>query len=85
MASKRTQLPLEITAGKKLSAYLKRINIGWQKATDSIMEVAKVCAEASEVLAPHEKRTLLANLPFSVATFSKLVAIGSDIPAMNGV
>jgi hypothetical protein len=41
------------------------------------MEVARLCAEANEWRAP-DKRQLLANPPFSAATFSKLAQIGAD-------
>lgn len=61
-----------------VESFAARIRRNWQKLTESILEVASVCAEASGTLSPAEKKQLLESLPFSPATFSKLVQIGHD-------
>jgi hypothetical protein len=63
---------------KKLKGYRQRIAENWRKATTSIVEVAKVCAEANNSLSPAEKKLLFEGLPFGQAVFSKLAAIGDD-------
>ena len=42
------------------------------------MAVAKLCADANKQLWPHEKKELIALLPFASPTFSKLAQIGAD-------
>src|SRR5713226_284073 len=74
----RSPLPVAMVATTRVLDYARRISENWQKWTDSIFEVARLCAEANQQLQPHEKRDLLESLPFSRATFSKLVKIGSD-------
>jgi hypothetical protein len=49
---------------------------GWGKSAEAILEVAKVCAEASKTLSADDIRKLRARLPFDATVFSKLVAIG---------
>jgi hypothetical protein len=45
---------------------------------ESILETARLCAEANAKLPKKEKHALLAELPFEHPTFSKLAKIGSD-------
>ncbi len=54
------------------------ISAGWQKTTESIIAVAKLCAEAADKLSVEEKRYLVARLPFGESAFSKLSSIGKD-------
>jgi hypothetical protein len=49
---------------------------GWGKSAKAILEVAKVCAEASETLSADDMRKLHERLPFEPSVFSKLAAIG---------
>ena len=54
------------------------INTSWHKTTDSVLETAKLCADADNKLCPVEKNKLFKELDFNKATFSKLVKIGSQ-------
>ncbi len=65
---------LSATVGR----YRRRIEANWQKATGSVIEVAKACAEANKVLGTLQKRALIGQLPFGESVFSKLAAIGGD-------
>jgi hypothetical protein len=58
--------------------YAKAINSSWRKTTDSVLETAKLCAEADKNLPPDQKNKLFDHLDFTKATFSKLVKIGSQ-------
>ena len=59
--------------------YAKAINSSWHKTTDSVLETARLCAEANKKFAAAEpKKELIKKLDFSSATFSKLVTIGQD-------
>jgi hypothetical protein len=58
--------------------YADRIRTHWYRATASIMEVARLCAEANKRLSPAGKKELVNVLPFSGPTFSKLAQIGDD-------
>jgi hypothetical protein len=68
-------LPEDVNRVAKLS---RRIRDNFHDAVESIYEVARACAEASHVLTLSEKKSLLEELPFSEATFSKYVQIGAD-------
>jgi hypothetical protein len=59
-------------------SYADRISIHWQKLTESIMDVARLCAEANDALTADEKKELIQLLPFEQPTFSKLSQIGKD-------
>ena len=61
---------------KAIRDYAKAINASWQNTVDSIIETARLCAEASKALIPADKIRLLKKLTFSSATFSKLTKIG---------
>ena len=61
-----------------IRSYAERIQGHWRKATASIMEVARLCAEANDRLSPSDKKQLLEAIPFSPPTFSKLAQIGTD-------
>ena len=63
---------------KELDRYTGLILAEWQKATASIMAVAKTCSEANGTLSAQDKRELFKRLPFGQSVFSKLAAIGSD-------
>jgi len=56
----------------------KAINASWHKTTDSVLETARLCAEAEQKFRPSEKNELLKVLDFNKATFSKLAKIGSQ-------
>src|SRR6478672_13822855 len=58
--------------------YAEAIKSCWRKTTESVLETASLCAEASEKLKNQDKAALIKNLDFSSATFSKLVKIGRD-------
>ena len=61
---------------QKIQDYAKAINLSWRKTTDSVLETARLCAEADKNL-PHDKSKFFKELEFSKAAFSKLVKIGS--------
>ena len=61
-----------------IRTYANRIRAHWQRATASIMEVARLCAEANNRLSAAQKKQLVKVLPFSGPTFSKLAQIGDD-------
>lgn len=63
--------------------YAEQITSYWQQSTAAILEAAASCKEASDALSSLEKKRLLARLPFSSSTFSKLVAIGGDSRIAN--
>jgi len=58
--------------------YAKAINTSWQKTTDSVLETARLCAEAEKKLRSAERTKLFNVLVFNKSTFSKLVKIGSQ-------
>ena len=66
------------TLPTSIRRYVGRIKANWYKATESIMKVAQLCAEANDQLSAADKNKLLENLPFSGGTFSKLAQIGAD-------
>lgn len=61
-----------------LQKYANRIQSNWQKATEGIFEVARLCAEANSTLTADQKKQLIDSLPFNASAFSKLAAIGAD-------
>jgi hypothetical protein len=61
---------------QNIQDYAKAINLSWRKTTESVLETARLCAEADKKL-PHYKEKFFKDLDFSKATFSKLVKIGS--------
>lgn len=60
----------------RVKEYAKSINGSWRKSTDSVIETAKLCAEADKKLKASEKTKLFEVLTFNKATFSKLPKIG---------
>ena len=58
--------------------YAKAINSSWRKTTDSVLETARLCAEADKKLPTDQKNKLVRDLDFNKATFSKLAKIGSQ-------
>ena len=58
--------------------YAKLINASWHKTTESVLETARLCAEANNKLGTEGTKKLIQNLDFSLATFSKLLKIGQD-------
>ena len=58
--------------------YAKAINSSWHKTTDSVLETARLCAEAEKKLSTDQKNKLFKDLDFNKATFSKLAKIGSQ-------
>ena len=66
-----------------VASYVKAINASWHKSTDSILETAKVCADAEKKLSKDEKTKLFKDLVFSKATFSKLAKVGSEGRLLN--
>lgn len=61
-----------------VSSYGNRIGASWRRVVQDVMEVARLCAEASARLTAAQKSELMAHLPFRRATFSKLAQIGAD-------
>lgn len=66
-----------------VASYVKAINASWHKSTESILETAKVCADAEKKLSKDEKIKLFKDLVFSKATFSKLAKVGSQARLLN--
>ena len=62
----------------KIHDYAKAINSSWHKTTNSLMNTARLCAEAGNELPPAGKEKLFEELDFNKATFSKLAKIGSQ-------
>ena len=58
--------------------YAKAINSSWHRTTDSVLETAKLCAEAEKKLPLDQKNKLFKDLDFNKTTFSKLAKIGSQ-------
>jgi hypothetical protein len=61
-----------------VKSYADRIRTHWHRAAASIMEVARLCADANNRLSAPNKKELVKVLPFSSPTFSKLAQIGDD-------
>ena len=70
--------PACIADASPARSYAARIVNSWRHAADGMMEVARLCSEASERLTVSEKKQLIKRLPFKEATFSKFVQIGKD-------
>jgi hypothetical protein len=70
--------PPRIADASPARSYAARIVNSWRHAADGMMEVARLCSEASERLTVSEKKQLIKRLPFKEATFSKFVQIGKD-------
>ena len=70
--------PASIADASPARSYAARIVNSWRHAADGMMEVARLCCEASQLLAASEKKQLIKRLPFKEATFSKFVQIGKD-------
>jgi hypothetical protein len=72
----------EFSPGKNglfsVANYASEIQGEWRRGVQAIMEVARLCAEASARLTAAQKSELMAHLPFRRATFSKLAQIGAD-------
>ena len=60
-----------------LPEYADKINASWRKTTESILETARLCADANKDLKSKDRARLIKQLAFNAATFSKLVKIGS--------
>jgi len=70
--------PASIADASPARSYANRIVNSWRQAADGMMEVARLCCEASQLLTASEKKQLIKRLPFKEATFSKFVQIGKD-------
>jgi hypothetical protein len=70
--------PARIADASPARSYAARIVNSWRHAADGMMEVARLCSEASERLTVSEKKQLIKRLPFKEPTFSKFVQIGKD-------
>jgi hypothetical protein len=70
--------PACIADASPARSYAARIVNSWRHAADGMMEVARLCSEASERLTVSEKKQLIKRLPFKEPTFSKFVRIGKD-------
>ena len=76
----------EISPGKNslgkgtysVACYAESIGESWRHSVEAIMEVARLCVEASERLTPQERRELVDRLPFSDTVFSKFIKIGKS-------
>ena len=71
-------LPTCIAEASPVGSYATRISDGWRRATQGVMDVARVCFEASEHLTASQKKELVQQLPFKQPAFSKLSQIGKD-------
>jgi len=60
-----------------LPEYADKINVSWRKTTESVLETARLCADANKDLKSKDRARLIKQLAFNAATFSKLVKIGS--------
>jgi hypothetical protein len=58
--------------------YVSEIGGNWQRGVDAFMNIARLCAQASEQLTVAQRSELMPELPFGEATFSKFVQIGTD-------
>ena len=63
--------------------YAERIKAEWHKSTESIFEIARLCAEAKEKLDDDDKKELIERLPFERTRFSKLAKVGEDQRLQN--
>src|SRR5262245_59847242 len=70
--------PIGIANASPARSYAARIINSWRHAADGMMEVARLCFEASERLTVSEKKHLIGRLPFKEPTFSKFLQIGKD-------
>lgn len=61
---------------RNLDYFLTRIGQVWYHTTESILEVATLCAEATRELGASDRQRLVEQLKFSKSTFSKLGTIG---------
>ena len=59
--------------------YAKAINSSWRKTTDSVLETARLCAEADKKLPTDQKNKLVRDLDFNKATFSKLAKMARSL------
>jgi hypothetical protein len=66
-----------------LPEYVTSINASWRKTTESVLETARLCAEAQSGLRSKDRAKLIKQLDFNAATFSKLVKIGSREQLQN--
>lgn len=71
---------LDLRDGEAFSVadYASAISGKWQRVVDASMNIARLCAEASQRLTTTQKRELIQALPFGEATFSKFAQIGTD-------
>jgi hypothetical protein len=74
----RGKLPPHVTYPSLVRSYVARIGDSWRRAAEGMMEVARLCFEASEQLTVSDKRQLIQQLPFEEPAFSKFVQIGKD-------
>ena len=70
--------PASIADASPARSYAAHIVNIWRHAADGMMEVARLCCEASERLTAIDKKQLIKRLPFKESTFSKFVQIGKD-------
>src|SRR5262249_30869976 len=75
--------PASIADASPARSYANRIVNSWRHAADGMMEVARLCCEASQLLNPSEKKQLIKRLPFKESTFSKFVQIGDGRASQN--
>ena len=61
-----------------VATYAGAINRNWESGVDAFMKIARLCAEASELLNSAQRATLVSELLFGEATFSKFARIGKD-------
>lgn len=71
---------LDLCDGEVSSVAHYTTNIGesWRRGLAAMMEVGRLCAEASERLTSSQKQELICHLPFGPTAFSKFVQIGKD-------
>jgi hypothetical protein len=63
-------------ADDPVGSYASRIARGWQETVRTILEVARVCADADRDMPSHLRQEFYRRLPFDRTVFSKLASIG---------
>jgi hypothetical protein len=58
--------------------YVSSIGESWRRGVTAMLDVARLCADASERLTSEQRQDLVDRLPFGQTAFSKFVTIGKD-------
>ena len=68
--------PASVADASPARSYAARIVNSWRHAADGMMEVARLCWEASQLLNPSEKKQLIKRLPFKESTLASSSRLG---------